>query len=58
MELLKKVKHEKKQKGGFLWSFLAILATSVVQPVISYVAKGISGRGIRRAGRRYKDRNF
>ena len=47
------VKHEinKKQEGGFLRALLRPLATSLVQPIISSVAKGISGRGVRRAGR-------
>ena len=39
------VKHEiKKQESGFLGALLAPLATSLVQPVISAVVKGISGR--------------
>ena len=42
------VKHEiKKQEGGFLGSFFAPLAAQLVQPVISSVVKGISGRGFR-----------
>ena len=53
------VKHEiKKQEGGCLGALLALLATSLVQPVISSVVKGISGRGVRRAGRGYMDKNF
>ena len=53
------VKHEiKKQEGGFLDALLAPLAASLVQPVISSVVKGISGRGVRRAGRGYMDKNF
>ena len=44
------VKHEiKKQEGGFLRALLAPLAASVVQPVISSVVKGITGRWVRRA---------
>ena len=40
------VKHEiKKQKGGFLGVLLASLASSIAQPVISSVVKGICGRG-------------
>ena len=31
---------------------------SLVKPVISSVVKGISGRGVRRAGRGYTDKNF
>ena len=53
------VKHVvKKQEGGFLEALLAPLATSLVQPVISSVVKGISRRGISRAGRGYMDENF
>ena len=53
------VKHKiKKQEGGWLWVLLEVLAASVVQPVISSVVKGISGRGVRRAGREYMDTNF
>ena len=53
------VKHEiKKQEGGFLGALLAPLAASLVQPVISSVVKIISGRGARRAGRGYMDKNF
>ena len=54
----KTVKHEKNKKGRFLWALLASLAVSLVQPVISSVVKGISGRGVRRAGRRYMVKNF
>ena len=42
---------QKKQEGWFLGAFLAPLATSLVQPVISSVVKDISGKGVRRAGR-------
>ena len=35
---------------------LAPLAASLVQPVIFLVVKGISGRGVRRAGRGYIDK--
>ena len=46
------VKHEiKKQEGGFLGALLALLASSLVLPVISLVVKSISGRGVKRAGR-------
>ena len=47
------VKHEikKKQEEGFLRAMLRNLAASLVQPIISSVVKGISGRGVRRAGR-------
>ena len=53
------VKYEtKKQEGGFLGALLAPLATSLVHSVISSVAKGISGRGVRRAGRGYMNKYF
>ena len=46
-------KHEiKKQEGRFLRALLVPLDTSVVQPVISSVVKGISGRGDRRVRER------
>ena len=48
----------KKQEGRFPPALLAPLAASLVQPVISLVLKGISGRGVRRAGREYMDKNF
>ena len=48
----------KKQEGRFLEALLAPLATWLVQPVISSVVKGISGRGVKRAGRGYIDENF
>ena len=47
------VKHEiKKQEGRFLGTLLAPLATSVVQPVISSVVKGIIGRGVKKSRER------
>ena len=53
------VKHEiKKQEDGILGALLAPLASSLVQPVISSVLKGISGRGVRRTGRGYMNKNF
>ena len=53
------VKYEiKKQEGGFLGTLLAPLAASLVQPVVSSVVKGTSGRGVRRAGRGYMVENF
>ena len=46
------VKQEtKKQEGRFLVASLALLAASLVRTVISSVVKGITGRGVRRAGR-------
>ena len=39
------VKREiKKQEGGFLGALLALLTTSLVQPLISSLSKGLSGR--------------
>ena len=53
------VKHEiKTQEGRFLDALLAPLAASLVQPVISSVVKGISGRGVGRIGRGYMNKNF
>ena len=53
------VKHEvKKQEGRFLGALLGPLVASLLQPVISSVIKGISGRGVRRAGTVYMDKNF
>ena len=49
------VKHEIKQ---FLGVLLALLAASLAQLVFFSVVKGISGRGVRRAGRGYMDENF
>ena len=48
----------KKQEGEFLGALLAPLAASLVQPVISSVAKGISGSGVRRADRGYMIKNI
>ena len=39
-------------------ALLASLVASLVQPVISSVVKSLSGKGVRRAGRRYMDKNF
>ena len=53
------VKHEiKNLECWFLLVLLAPLVASVVQPVISSVVKGISGKGVRRAGRGYIDTIF
>ena len=58
-EVTETVKDEiKKQVGEFLGALLAPLAASLVQPVISSVVKGISGAGVRRAGRGYMNKNF
>ena len=48
----------KKQEGEFLGTLLATLATSLVQLVTDPAAKGISGRGVRRAGRGYINKIF
>ena len=48
----------KTQKGVFLPALLAPLDASLVQPVNSSVVKGVSGRGVTRAGRGYMDKNF
>ena len=37
---------------------IAPMAASIVQPMSSSVVKGISGRGVRRAGRRYMNKFF
>ena len=48
----------KKQEGGLLGALLAPLAASLVQPVISSVVKGISGQGVKRAGKGYMNKKF
>ena len=48
----------KKRESGFLGALLAPLTVSLVQPVIPLVVKGISGRTVRRVGRRFMDENF
>ena len=51
------IKHEiKKQEGRFIGDLLAPLVASLFQPVISSVVKGISGRGVGRAGRGYMNK--
>ena len=46
------VEHEiKKEEGGIISALLAPSAASLVQPAMSSVLKGISGRGNRRVGR-------
>ena len=53
------IKYEiKKEEGRFLGAFLVPLITSLVQPVISSVIKGKSGRGVRRAEKAYMDEKF
>ena len=44
----------KKQEGGFLGALLALLSSSLVQPVV----KDISGRGLRKARGGYMDKIF
>ena len=52
-------RHEiNKHEEGFLGVFLTPLTASLVQTVISSVVKSINGRGVRRAGRGYVDKNF
>ena len=51
------VKHEI-QEGGCIGALLAHLTALLVQPVVSSVVKGISGRGVRRAGGGYMDKKF
>ena len=43
---------------AFLPAFLVPLTSSLVQPVISSVGKGISGTRVRRAGRGYMNKSF
>ena len=43
----------RKHEDKFLGALLAPIAAYLVQPVMSSVVKGISGRGVRRAGRGY-----
>ena len=46
------VKHKiKKQEVGFLGALLALLATLIVQSIISSIVKSINGRRVRRAGK-------
>ena len=46
------------KKWGFLGALLASLLASLVQPVISSVVESICGRGVRRTGRGYTNKNF
>ena len=48
----------KKTRRWILGDFLVPLAASLVQPVIPSPVKGISGRGVRRAGRGYINTTF
>ena len=57
--VIETVKHEiKKKEGGFLGALLALLATLLVQPVISSAVKGISGTVVRKARRGYMVKKF
>ena len=47
----------KKTRIWISWRFLTLLAASIEQPMICSVVKGISERGVRRAGRGYNDKN-
>ena len=48
----------KEQEGRFLGALITPLAALLVQPVISSVVKGISGREVRRAEIGYMIKNF
>ena len=49
---------QKKQEDRFLGALLAPLDASLMQTVFSSVITGISGRGIRRAGKGYIGKTF
>ena len=53
-----KITHELKKEVGFLGASLALLTSSLVQPGISSVVKGVNGRRIRRATRGYINNFF
>ena len=46
------------ENSGVFGALLAPLATSLVQPIISSIVKGISGRVVRTAVRGYMNENF
>ena len=48
----------KQQEGRFLHTVLTPLAASLIQPMIFSVVKGITGRGVKRAGKGYMDKDF
>ena len=52
------IAHELKKEVGFLEASLALLTSSLVQPGISSVVKGVNGRRIRKAGRGYINKFF
>ena len=56
-----RVKHQVKKEGGFLGAVLARLITSLLQPVIYSLVKGITGTGVLREGTgyyNYMNKNF
>ena len=61
MEILKQQNMKKKKttttRRQISSCFVSKLVASLVQPVISSVVKGYSGRGVRRAGRGYLNKN-
>ena len=52
------VRHGTKKTRQSSWGFVSTFIASIVLPVIYYILNGISGRGVRRAGRRYINKNF
>ena len=56
--VIETVKSVIKNEDGFLGVLLTSLATSLVQPVISSVVKGINGRGVKGAGTWYMDKKI
>ena len=47
-----------KTRGWIFSFFVSTFGCSLMQPVISSVVKGVSGRRVRRAGRGYMNKNF
>ena len=53
------VKQEtRKQEGRFFWTLLSPLVAWLVEPVINSAVEGISGRAVKKAGKRYMNKNF
>ena len=48
----------KRPEGGFLGALLVPLIASVEEPVISSVLKGTTAKVVRRAEKRYMNKNF
>ena len=48
----------KQQEGRFLHNVLTPLAASLIQPMIFSMVKGITGRGVKKAGKAYMDKDF